>query len=159
MFVNILVLLLALTSYTIPVFTAFDIVENLDIPCNRTLQSKEKAEKEEKTENVESKLEEKLNNISSKAVRTSLISITLLIAILVPHFGLYMALVGNFTGMCLAFIFPAIFHMKIFFEKLMWYDFIIDVLVLCFGVVGSAVGCHFSVQQLIDAYNLDDIFH
>ena len=143
MCVNLLVLLLAATSYTIPVYTVFDILENIDFPCC-------------KVDNP-SATKDKISYIQALAARLCIVSFTLFIGVLVPHFGLYMALVGSFTGMCLAFIFPAIFHMKICYERLQWYDFVIDTGVALFGLVGAIIGCHFSVLALIAEYQKHEL--
>lgn len=141
--INLLVLLLAATSYTIPVYTVFDILENMDFPfC--------------KIDNP-TDAEDKISYAQALAARLCIVSLTLFIGVLVPHFGLYMALVGSFTGMCLAFIFPAIFHMKICYERLQWYDFVIDISVALFGIVGAIIGCHFSVLALIAEYQKHEL--
>ena len=140
--VNILVLFLAITSYTIPVYTVFDILENIDFPCCRI-----------ENPGFAKDTKDKMAYFQALVVRLCIISFTLFVAVIIPHFGLYMALVGSFTGMCLAFIFPAIFHMKICYERLQWYNFMADTLTLIFGLVGAIIGCHFSVLALIEVYS------
>ncbi|XP_068724563.1 vesicular inhibitory amino acid transporter-like [Montipora capricornis] len=143
MCLNLLVLLLAATSYTIPVYTVFDILENIDFPfC--------------KIDNPSDAVD-RISYAQALAARLCIVSFTLFIGVLVPHFGLYMALVGSFTGMCLAFIFPAIFHMKICYDRLQWYDFVIDTSVALFGLVGAIIGCHFSVLALIAEYQKHEL--
>ena len=93
MCVNLLVLLLAATSYTIPVYTVFDILENIEFPFCKIDNPKE--------------TKDKISYAQALAARLCIVSFTLFVGVLIPHFGLYMALVGSFTGMCLAFIFPA----------------------------------------------------
>ena len=146
MCVNILVLLLSITSYTIPVYTVFDILENIQFPwCTVTNPSEAR------------KKADRISYYQSLVARFFVILFSLLIGVLVPHFGLYMALVGSFTGMCLSFIFPAVFHMKICCQRLRWYDFIIDSFVAVLGFVGAVIGCHFSVLALIAAYQKHDL--
>ncbi|EDO29538.1 predicted protein, partial [Nematostella vectensis] len=125
MVVNLLVLFLAATSYTIPVYTVFDILENISFPCGRMEHPSS------------AKGKDKLSYFQALTARLCVISFTLLVGVLVPHFGLYMALVGSFTGMCLAFIFPAFFHMKICYQRMQWYGFFIDSFVAIFGIVGA----------------------
>ena len=127
MCVNLLVLLLAATSYTIPVYTVFDILENIEFPFCKIDNPKE--------------TKDKISYAQALAARLCIVSFTLFVGVLIPHFGLYMALVGSFTGMCLAFIFPAIFHMKICYDRLQWYDFVIDTAVALFGLVGAIIFC------------------
>lgn len=142
MSVNILVLFLAITSYTIPVYTVFDILENIEFPCCRI-----------ENPGFAKQTKDNMAYYQALAVRLCIISFTLFVAVIIPHFGLYMALVGSFTGMCLAFIFPAIFHIKICYERLKWYNFVADFLTAIFGIVGAIIGCHFSVLALIEAYS------
>lgn len=143
--VNLLVLFLAVTSYTIPVYTVFDILENISFPCGQI----------DNPSNAKGK--DKLSYIQALVARLCVISFTLLVGVLVPHFGLYMALVGSFTGMCLSFIFPALFHMKICYARMQWYDFFIDSFVSIFGILGAIIGCHFSVLALISVYQKHDL--
>lgn len=143
--VNLLVLFLALASYTIPVYTVFEILENISFPCGQM----------DKPSDAKGK--DKLSYVQALVARLCVISFSLLVGVLVPHFGLYMALVGSFTGMCLAFIFPALFHMKICYSRMAWYDFFIDSFVCIFGVVGAIIGCHFSVLALITVYQKHEL--
>ena len=141
--INLLVLLLAVTSYTIPVYTVFDILENLSFSCC--------------TVDNPSEAKDKISYAQALVARLCVVSFTLFIGVLVPHFGLYMALVGSFTGMCLAFIFPAIFHMKICYERLQWHDFVVDTIAALFGLIGAIIGCHFSVLALIAEYQKHEL--
>ena len=125
MCVNLLVLLLVATSYTIPVYTVFDILENIEFPFCKIDNPKE--------------TKDKISYAQALAARLCIVSFTLFVGVLIPHFGLYMALVGSFTGMFLAFIFPAIFHMKICYDRLQWHDFVIDTAVALFGLVGAII--------------------
>ena len=143
--VNLLVLFLAITSYTIPVYTVFDILENISFPCGQIDNPSD------------AKGKDKLSYLQALVARLCIISFTLLVGVLIPHFGLYMALVGSFTGMCLAFIFPALFHMKICYSRMAWYDFFIDSFVAIFGIVGAIIGCHFSVLALIAVYQKHEL--
>ncbi|CAB4038927.1 vesicular inhibitory amino acid transporter-like [Paramuricea clavata] len=136
--INVLVFGLALSSYTIPVYTVFDLLQDINVswfPLATLLEGTDR-----------------LTRITMLTARSFVISVTLLTGVIIPHFGLYMALVGNFTGMCLAFIFPAIFHMKICYDRLEWHHFAVDTLVAVFGIFGAAIGCHFSILALLEAY-------
>lgn len=143
MCVNLLVLLLAVTSFTIPVYTAFDTLENIEFPWCKV--------------DSPSQAKDTISYAQALAARLCIVSFTLFVGVLVPHFGLYLALVGSFTGMCLAFIFPAIFHMKICFSRMQWYDFVVDSAVAFFGLVGAIIGCHFSVLALIAEYQKHEL--
>ena len=136
--INVLVLGLALSSYTIPVYTVFDVLRDVNFSCFPLSAMLEGTDR--------------LTRLTVFTTRAFVVALTLLVAVIVP---LFMALVGNFTGMCLAFIFPAIFHMKICNGRLEWHHFFVDTLVAIFGIFGAAIGCHFSILALVDAYKDD----
>lgn len=48
------------------------------------------------------------------ALRTGLVLLALLLAIAIPSFGLFIALIGSLFSTSLAFVFPTLFHMKLF---------------------------------------------
>ena len=73
-------------------------------------------------------------------LRLTLTAITILMAILVPHFTLFAAFIGSGTGTAIAVIFPCIFYLKIFYWQLKWYQVIPNVFIVCFGVLMSACG-------------------
>ncbi|KAJ7386644.1 hypothetical protein OS493_006630 [Desmophyllum pertusum] len=62
--------------------------------------------------------------------RPLVLSFGLLMAIVVPHFGLFMGLVGSFTGTCLCFMFPCIFHMVLKWNELKWYNIVVRVTII-----------------------------
>ena len=88
------------------------------------------------------------------AMRVTLISIALTVAIIVPHFGLYMSLVGNFTGMCLAFIFPCLFHAKL--RRLDTAEIMIHTLIILFGSMSAGAGMYYSTKAIVEAYSSAD---
>ena len=84
--------------------------------------------------------------------RVMILTFALFMSIIVPHFALVMGLVGSFTGTCLSFVFPCIFHMKLKWERLRWYNIVINVVVIIFGVVCGAFGLFFSGRELARAF-------
>ena len=96
----------------------------------------------------------RFSRIKRACVRLSIISVALMIAIAVPHFGLYMGFVGNFTGMCLAFIFPCLFYMKL--KKPEMCESIVHCTIIAFGSVSAGLGMYYSTKELIDAYSEAD---
>ncbi|XP_078380180.1 vesicular inhibitory amino acid transporter-like [Oculina patagonica] len=79
--------------------------------------------------------------------------LTLLPAISIPHFALFMAFIGSLTGSLVALIFPAIFHIILKKEELKWYHYIFDVLVIVTGILASLFGLFFTSKSLVRAYS------
>lgn len=171
--VNMGVLVLALASFTFPAYTVFVIIDKITLRNSREwfLRQVEKI-KQKKEEDVEidedddddvseshklidepEEEEIKPNRLKRACVRLSLITVALAVAIAIPHFGLYMALVGSFTGMCLSFIFPCLFHMKLQQNEMQKYEIFLDTAIITFGSVSSGVGMYYSSLALVDAYS------
>lgn len=74
--------------------------------------------------------------------------LTLLPAISIPRFALFMSFIGSCTGSCVALIFPAIFHLIIQKDELKLYHYILDVLVIFIGVLASLFGLSFTGKLL-----------
>ena len=79
--------------------------------------------------------------------------LTLLPAISIPHFALFMAFAGSLTGSCSAFIFPAIFHLILKKKELKLYHYIFDVSIIIFGIIASILGLVYTGKALIEAYS------
>ncbi|KAJ7353774.1 hypothetical protein OS493_032357 [Desmophyllum pertusum] len=75
--------------------------------------------------------------------------LTLLPAISIPHFALFMALIGSLTGSCVALIFPAIFHLIVKKEVLKLYHYFFDVLIIFTGILASIFGLFFTGKSLL----------
>lgn len=88
--------------------------------------------------------------------RTLLVTLGLFLAVVVPHFGLLMGLVGSFTGTCLSFVFPCIFHLKLKWKELKWYSVAIRIFVIVFGLVAGGFGLFFSGRELVKSYSSTD---
>ncbi|XP_065064119.1 vesicular inhibitory amino acid transporter-like [Rhopilema esculentum] len=177
--VNMGVLVLALASFTFPAYTVFVIIDKITLKRSRDWlirkikRLKEKGtwdetgiedddedfdDEEEMTDKKslikEKRIdEEKPSRWKRALVRLSLITVALAVAIAIPHFGLYMALVGSFTGMCLSFIFPCLFHMKLQQNEMKKYEFFLDTAIIAFGSVSAGVGMYYSSLALVDAYS------
>jgi len=85
--------------------------------------------------------------------RLLLVTLALFLSIVVPHFGLLMGFVGSFTGTCLSFVFPCIFHMKLKWNKLKWYSIALRCFVIVFGLVCGGFGLVFSARDLAKAFH------
>lgn len=85
--------------------------------------------------------------------RPMLLCASLFIAIIVPHFGLLMGFVGSFTGTCLCFVFPCIFHLKLRWHKLSKWTIALDICIIIFGTIAGAFGLYFSAKALVETFH------
>lgn len=115
--VNAMAAILAFTSYTLPMFTSFDIIENSNLPC------------------IPVGFSDNIYRIPVQTIRIGLIVSTILMAAFIPRFTYLLAFVGSITGITLEFIFPALFHMKIYCTHLHWWEFALDILIVFIGTL------------------------
>ena len=87
-------------------------------------------------------------------IRVSTNFLTLLPAILIPHFALFMAFISSLTGSAIAFILPVFFYLVIKKQELKLYHYILDISVLIFGFLAAALGLVYSGKSLFE-----DLFH
>lgn len=137
--VNIVVTLLSFMGYSLPMFVVFDMVEK---STPRYLRARF------------------LNHDGTRPstpcvvlLRLMLTSITIVMAVLVPHFTLFAAFIGSGTGTAIALIFPCIFYVKILFWELKWYEIVLNVFIACFGVLISACGIISTGRELFITFN------
>lgn len=115
--VNAMAAILAFTSYTLPMFTSFDIIENSGLPC------------------IPIGFGDNIYRVSVQSIRLGLVMATILMAAFIPRFTYLLAFVGSITGITLEFIFPALFHMKIYCTHLKWWEFALDILIVFIGTL------------------------
>jgi len=84
--------------------------------------------------------------------RPLLLGFALVLAIVVPHFGLLMGLVGSLTGTCLCFIFPCYFHLKLRWQELKWPSIVLEISIMIFGLVAGGAGFFFSGKELVETF-------
>ena len=80
--------------------------------------------------------------------RVILVYSTLGIALALPRFGLLMSVIGSLLGVCITFIFPCVFHLKLKWKNLSWYHIASEVFIILFGVVFGVLGVAFSCIAL-----------
>ena len=88
--------------------------------------------------------------------RVMLLTFALFLAVIVPHFALLMGLVGSFTGTCLSFVFPCVFHLTLKWRKTPWYSIVVKIGVIVFGLVCGASGLFFSGRELGRAFSFQN---
>ena len=124
--VNVVVTVLSFIGHSLPMFAVFDMIEK-SAPRYLTARF--------------------LNHDGSRPIvpcvvllRLMLTFLTILVAVLVPHFTLFAAFIGSGTGTAIALIFPCIFYLKIFVWELKWWEIILNAFIVCFGVLMVAYG-------------------
>ncbi len=140
--VNVAVIIMSLTFYTVPMFTIFDIMEN-----------QFQASWLEPLKNHETTLAGFSFLTPNLLFRLSLVSSTIIIACSVPHFSLMMAFVGSLTGMLLVFIYPSLFYIKIRWNELTNTSVVFNLCIIMFAIFSGTFGVYFSAKALYSVYN------
>mmetsp|Transcript_16243 Transcript_16243/g.41149 ORF Transcript_16243/g.41149 Transcript_16243/m.41149 type:complete len:500 (-) Transcript_16243:307-1806(-) len=95
----------------------------------------------------------KWRELKRNAIRTAIVLFAGAIAISIPHFGLFVSLVGGLGCAMIAFTIPSICHYKIFGKDLPWYVKSKDILIAAFGVIGGIACTYTTTVSLIAAFN------
>ena len=133
--VNAVVIALSFTGYSLPMYAVFDMVER-SAPrylCSSLLN-------EDGT---------RPNLPCVVIARLALTGLTIMMAVLVPHFTLFAAFIGSGTGTAIALVFPCLFYLKIFYWKVKWYEIVFNLLVVCFGLIVSTCGMISTGRELV----------
>ena len=133
--VNVMAAVLSFTSYTLPMFTIFDIIEKSNLPC------------------LPQDFGKSILKPSVILLRLSLISTSVIFAASFPAYTYLLAFVGSIAGISLEFIFPALFHLKIYSRDMPWYNVAVDVVVFVVGISVSVTGAFFSGRSMIKTYS------
>ena len=150
--VNIVVVFLSLSSYTLPMFTVFEILEKDSF----WLITGEQLDFRKNEDCGGSQLEEKIKKVNMRriGIRVSLVVITLIMALSVPHFCLVLAFIGSFTGSFLEMIFPCFFQLKLKYSEISNLEKVVDTLIIIFSFVFMGMGTYFSAIALEKAFRL-----
>ncbi|XP_078496034.1 LOW QUALITY PROTEIN: uncharacterized protein LOC100183303 [Ciona intestinalis] len=81
-------------------------------------------------------------------LRAGMVTITGLIVLVIPSFSNLMSLVGATCCSLLAFILPALFHLKVFKTDLTLRQKILDYILICTGVCATIIGTVDSLQRI-----------
>jgi len=84
--------------------------------------------------------------------RCGLVLLAAGVAVAIPNFGLLIGLIGALGSSALQFIFPAMFHLRIFRDDF-WVWKLLSVFYVAFGVVGGVLGTVQTVQQIVETYD------
>ena len=139
--VNVMAAVLSFTSYTLPMFTLFNIVEKSNLPC------------------LPEDLDKSILKPSVIFLRLSMVSTSVIFAATFPAYTYLLAFVGSIAGISLEFIFPPLFHLKMYCHDMTWGNIILDAVVLVVGISVSVTGAFFSGRSMISTYSQPIIDH
>lgn len=139
---NVLVIVLSFLGYSLPMFAVFDMMENSAFWFLG-----------QRFEEVKKR---RLNRPCSFFIRLMLTAVTILMGVLVPHFTLMVAFIGNFTASCIIFVFPCVFYIVLKFTEIRWYEIFLNVFIILFGITTMIVGLYFTGRDLIETYTRED---
>lgn len=80
--------------------------------------------------------------------RLLIMGLSLTVAILVPHFGLLMAFVGNTISTMLSLVIPCVFHLRMKSDRLRWYHHVCNRLIVFLGIVSMLAGIFFTCKEM-----------
>ena len=143
--VNIVVLFLALSSYTLPMFTAFAILEEDTNEENSSINAGAGGGKGTRRHVM---------------VRTGLVLMTLFMGIAVPHFSLVLSFIGCFTGCFLEIVFPCVFYCILRWERIPRVELLFNIMLVVSSLIFMGVGMYFSGMDIINAfkYNTKEVW-
>ncbi|KAJ7341921.1 hypothetical protein JRQ81_007874 [Phrynocephalus forsythii] len=129
--VNLCLLAKVLLSYPLPFFAVTEILHTYFSPSQKT-------------------------NCNSPwipvVLKSSLLLLTLLLAIFIPHFALLMGLTGSILGAAMTFLLPSLFHLKLKWEKLRFLEKCTDISIFILGIFCSLAGLVCSIKGLLKVF-------
>jgi amino acid permease len=122
---------LSFASFTLPMFTVFEVLEQFFADNGKTTDKK------------------LVIHLSTRQVmyRCLITTMTIFVAA-IPNFPQVVAFFSSVTGPCLEVIFPTVFHMKLCYNRMTLWQLVLDVLIFMFGVMMLVFGLYFSTRTL-----------
>ncbi|XP_052390580.1 vesicular inhibitory amino acid transporter [Carassius gibelio] len=131
MVVNLCLLAKALLSYPLPFYAAAEILQTGVLKLSSSAEGSERG---------------------TLLLRGSLLLLTLIMALCVPHFSLLMGLTGSVTGAAMTLLLPALFHLQLKWTQLDVSRRVLDLLILLLGCFCSISGVICSIKGMITAF-------
>uniref|UniRef100_A0A5B7APE1 Putative vacuolar amino acid transporter 1 n=1 Tax=Davidia involucrata TaxID=16924 RepID=A0A5B7APE1_DAVIN len=85
-------------------------------------------------------------------IRTALVISTLLVALIVPFFGLVMALIGSLLTMLVTLILPCACFLSILREKVTRSQVLVCILIIAVGIISSVFGTYSALSKIIASF-------
>ncbi|XP_040569205.1 vesicular inhibitory amino acid transporter [Lepeophtheirus salmonis] len=88
------------------------------------------------------------------AFRVIVICVTIVFAVVIPHFTILMGFIGSFTGCFLSFIWPSIFHLYLKRKVMPMLTMGYDIFIIALGVFFGILGMYYSGRAMERAFEL-----
>ncbi|XP_031566135.1 vesicular inhibitory amino acid transporter-like [Actinia tenebrosa] len=134
--INTIVIFLAFTGYSLPMFAVFDMMES----SARSFLGKRCLDE----------YGQRPNTFCKYLIRINLVGITIVLATTIPHFSLILAFIGSLSCTSLALIFPCLFYIKLHWDEITWYELVLDAVIVVFGLLIAVSGLTYSTIDLLD---------
>ena len=89
--------------------------------------------------------------VTHAVVRISLVLLSVIVAVLVPHFALIVSFLGSLNAPFLHYVFPCAVHLKLRFKQLKLHQICFDVCLIILGVLSIVFGTAFTLKAIIQA--------
>ena len=136
--VNVILVLKAVLSFPLPYYAAVELLEKIMFPRRKY------------NELIWDKWGD-LTNVGCM-FRVMVVIVCILSAVLIPHFGILMGFIGNFTGTMLSFIWPCYFHLKLKGNSLHWKQVAFDCFIIFLGCSFAIIGIYDSGKAMVEAF-------
>lgn len=134
--INTIVIFLAFTGYSLPMFAVFDMMES----SARSYLGKRCLDE----------YGQRPNFFCKYLMRMTLVGITIVMATTVPHFSLILAFIGSLSCTALALVFPCLFYIKLHWDEICWYELVLDAVIIVFGLLVTVSGLTYSIIDLLE---------
>ena len=96
----------------------------------------------------------KFKDFSTLGFRVAVVVVTIIFAVVIPHFTILMGFIGSFTGCFLSFIWPCIFHLALRRHTMSIMVMAYDIFIIFLGIVFGLLGMYYSGKALHKAFVL-----
>ena len=86
-------------------------------------------------------------------LRLGLVVVTVVLAIIIPHFNILMGLIGSFTGNMLSLVWPCYFHLRLKGYRMPFHRRISNICIIFVGLVCSVLGVYYSSYAMVRAFH------
>jgi len=109
---------------------------------------------------IENGLEKYLTSrktVKQNILRFLVVAFTIAVSVTIPFFELLTSLIGSFSNSMVVFIFPSLFLLSIFRGRLSWPEVVLNVAILVFGIIASAISSAIAIMNIIQAFQAGDV--
>jgi vesicular inhibitory amino acid transporter len=89
---------------------------------------------------------------ASVALRTALLAVCVVVAIIVPFFSLVMSFIGAFMSMSISIVLPCIFYLVICAKDVTRVDRVLAIAVAVFGLIAGTMATYEAITAIYSKY-------